>query len=612
MMRAAYGPLGLVLLGLLSACTKDRKDPAPSPGVTPIVAPVPTPNPPFVGELPAGAWVERDFEIGRYGGELALAAAGSPRTFNPILANESSSSLVLGPVFSRCWEYHNLRQEETPGICSAYERSEDGLEYTFTIREGVRWSDGKPITADDFEFSYRLVIDPKIPNTKKDLFRQGTNRRRRPTFPSFIKLDDRHFRFVLKRPDVLFHVLAGSLPVIPKHKWKAVYEQGTYAKAMSIESNLDGYVGSGPFVLEKFVPNQRVVLQRNPYFWKVDPAGNRLPYLDRVIFRIVPDQKAQLAFFRAGDTHLHDVGPEEYEQLKRRETLADYVVRDLGPSFNTHYLMFNLDPRRGADRGFGVAPHRRAWFRRKAFRKAISHAIDRETIVHNVLGGRGRPLWSYVSPANKKWHSEDVVRYPFDLHRAAALLREAGFERRGDVLEDHDGRPVEFSIVTNAESHIRIRMLDYIKADLSRLGIQTYIRPLPFNEVVEVLRNTRKFDAVLLGWGTDVPPDPSFSKNVLFSRGRSHNWWPEQKRPATAWEAEMDRLLHANISHHEFAKRKEYADALYRLFSDELPQIQLVVTHDAAAAHRRIGNFSPSPLRPKTHWNLATLYFKGE
>ena len=104
---------------------------------------------------------------------MVLAMAGDPKSFNPLTANEASSNLILRLMFAYCWSYHNGRQMAEPGLCESYRRSADGLTYTFTIRDGLTWSDGHPLTSDDFEFSYRVMMDPKIPNSDKDLFRQG-------------------------------------------------------------------------------------------------------------------------------------------------------------------------------------------------------------------------------------------------------------------------------------------------------------------------------------------------------------------------------------------------------------------------------------------------------
>jgi len=568
------------------------------------------PNPPFAEPTPKGAMLMAGRDDARYGGTLVLAAAGNPKTFNPILTNETSTTdIIHRVVFSACWDFDNHKQEDAPGLCERYDRSEDGLTYTFTLREGLRWSDGHPLTSADFAFSYQVATDPDVPNVRKDLFRQGKNARGKPRFPRFETIDARTFRLSLFERDVLFHSNMASLFVIPAHKWRKAFEAGEFAGAMTLKTPTKALVSSGPFVIESFTADDRVVLARNPHYWKVDQRGNRLPYLDGVVFTIVSDMNAKLLKFREGDTDIHVVRPEEFQQLKRKESKGDYLVADLGAGFNTAYLMFNLDPRRGADRKPFVDPVKLKWFRKVKFRKAISHAIDREGLVRTVMGGRGEPLWSYISPANKRWYPETVIKYPYDLERAAALLAEARFSLRQGKLYDTKGIRVAFSIITNAENATRIAMLNVIKDDLEKLGIAVNIRPLPFNDVVSSLQAKRDFDAVLLGWSTGTPPDPAFVKHVILSSGGSHLWSPLQAKPATKWEAQMDTLMYQNTSAFDFTERKKFSDALFRIFSDKLPQLMLVVGRDAAAARKTVGNFRPSPLPPRAHWNIEQLFF---
>ncbi|MCA9537507.1 MAG: ABC transporter substrate-binding protein [Myxococcales bacterium] len=606
---AAVMATGFALIGCSKSPTGDGgKTPKTEDGL----AAANTPKPPFAGPAPANAMVVDDIDIGRYGGKMVIALPGNPKSFNPILANETSTTEILyGPVFQSCVGFDNVKQEETPGICDRWDRSEDGLTYTFHVREGINWSDGKPITADDFEFNYNLILDEKIPSSVKDLFKQGVDETGKPIFPKFEKIDGQNFRFTLAQPDVLFTAAVGSIYIVPKHKFEETYNKGDFNKALTLQTPPKDIVTSGPFVIADFKTEERVLLARNPHYWKVDKSGNRLPYLDGVVFLIVPDYNAQLLQFRQGGSDVLDVRPEDYELLKRKEADGDYNVTDLGPSFNTNYLMFNLDDGQDADGKPFVDPIREKWFANKNFRKAVSHAIDRDGIVRTVLSGRGEPLWSFYSPANKKWYNDQVVQYKYDLTKAAEYLKGEGFQNRDGTLFDAEGHKVEFTIITNSENSTRIAMLNVIKDDLKKLGMEVNIRPVPFNDVVTSLRDARNFEAVLLGWGSAVPPDPAQSKNVMLSSGRSHSWHPEQKTPATPWEARMDELLHKCVAVYDYAERKKYSDELLYIFSDEQPQIQLVVASAAAAARRNVGNFNPSGLRPKTHWNIEVLYLKN-
>jgi peptide/nickel transport system substrate-binding protein len=573
--------------------------------------PIGTPKPGFEGEAPKGALTVTGMDPGKYGGRLVLALPGNPKTFNPLMANDVASMNISHLMFKTCYDFHRLKQEDIAELCESYERSADGLTYTFKLREGLRWSDGKPITTDDFEFSYSMLIDPKIPNSTKDLFKQGTTPEGAPIFPAFEKVDALTFRFTLVRKDVLFHVNVGSIYAVPKHKWLKAYEAGTYSKQMTIQVKPDDLVTSGPFRLRSFKDAESVILERNPNFYKKDVAGYRLPYLDTLMFLIVPDFNSSLLRFREGKTDMLVVRPEDYESLKRDAGTSDYTLVDAGPSFNTNYFLFNLDTRNTKEGAPRVPLKKQRWFQNKNFRKAVSHAIDREGMVRTVLNGRGQPLWSFYSPANKKWSAADkVMKYPYSLDKAREYLTAEGFVTTDGKLHDAQGNHVEFTMVTNSENSTRIAMLNVIQADLKKLGMTAHIRPVPFNDVLDSMRKTHQFDAILLGWGTAIPPDPAQSKNVMLSSGRGHNWMPEQVKPATPWEAKIDDLLMKSTGAYDYETRRRFSDELLVTFSDFQPQIQLVVATDAFAGRRNVGNFKPSSLRPELYWNAESLFLK--
>lgn len=612
-MRLGLMSLCLALVGVaaLPACSSggDGKTKTAKAGKKTTIG---TPKPGFIGEAPKGAAVAKDGEIGRYGGSLVLAFAGDPKTLNPLIANDSASNdLLRMAVFSSCTHFDRVKQVETFALCEKYDKSPDGLTYTFTLREGIKWSDGHPITADDFEFSYAVIRDDSIANSVKDLFKQGVDAAGKPRFPTFTKIDARTFSFKLLQRDVLFHAAVSSIYPVPKHTWEASYKAGDFAQQMRINADPKTIPTSGPFVIKQVQSDERVVLERNPHHWRVDAEGHRLPYLNRVIFLILPDFNSVFSAFREGKTDVHEIRPEHFDPLKRKEAKGDYVIKELGPAFTTNYFTFNLDRRNGKDGKPYVDPMKQAWFQNKLFRKAISHAIDREGMVRTVMAGRAQPLWTFTSPANKIWWTDQgIVKYPHDLEKSRSYLTEAGFKIVDGKLQDAQGNHVEFSMVTNAENSTRIGMLNVIKNDLTKLGITAHIRPVPFNDLLNSLRNSRDFDALLLGWGSGVPPDPAQSKNVLLSSGRSHVWAPQQETPATPWETRMDELVALNAGTDDLTERKKYYHELLRIFSDEQPQIQLVVQNAYAAARKTVGNFNPAALRPMNHWNIDQMFKK--
>jgi peptide/nickel transport system substrate-binding protein len=597
---------GIALLAF--ACSSGGgESPKPKAGPT---TPIGTPKPAFEGAAPASAH-QVDGDVGLYGGKLVLSLTGMPSSLNPLSSGDRNTNRLLRPVYATCMQFHNTTQRMVPSLCERYERSEDGLTYTFHVRKGITWSDGAPLTADDFEFNWQLLTDPAIVTSVRDLFRQGESADGKPVFPTFEKLDRHSFRFKLNRPDVLFHVNVSSVPIIPKHAWSKAHQAGTFNTVLRLNADPKSMPSSGPFVIKKVVQGERIVLERNPRFWMVDAQKNRLPYLDKIIFVIVRDFNAEFLQFRDGEIDGIEVRPEHFDALKRDEARANFTIHDLGPALQRYYMMFNLDQRNGKDGKPFVEAKKLRWFSEVKFRKAVSHAIDRVGLVRTVMSGRGTPVHGYYSPGNIEWYdAQAVIKYAYDLERSKALLAEAGFVLKGGKLHDAQGEHVEFSITTNSENASRIAMINVIKDDLTKLGMTVHLRPAPFNEVISSMRHARDFDALLLGWGSAVPPDPAQSKNVLLSSGESHAWAPLQPKPATPWEGALNDALYANIGTFDMAARKKASSDIQRIWSENLPQLMLVSPNMYVAGRRRLGNFRPSALWPTLSWNVYQIYLK--
>ena len=207
-------------------------------------------------------------ELGVMGGTLNLSIVGNPKSLNPILSNESISNRVLSIIFGTCFSFDYREQELRPALCEMVAQNEAGTEFTYTLREGLQWSDGQPLTSDDLEFSYRVLSDPKLKTYSRDLFVQGKDRRGRPMLPKFEKLDDRRFKIVLKESNQQFHLIASTMPIIPKHHWEKAYQSDSITKLSSPQSLSLPIVGSGPFYLEKYAVDGEILLKRNPHYWK--------------------------------------------------------------------------------------------------------------------------------------------------------------------------------------------------------------------------------------------------------------------------------------------------------------------------------------------------------
>ncbi|HJQ68782.1 MAG TPA: ABC transporter substrate-binding protein [Blastocatellia bacterium] len=559
-----------------------------------------TPNPPFQGQAPEDAYRTAS-GIGNYGGTLVLGLPGNPKTFNVVTLAEVLSSWVLaGPIYKALVDWDNEKQEDVPGLAKSWDSTPDGLQWTFNLRKGVMWSDGTPFTADDVMFTFQLNFDQNIPAPGRDLFTQSDG-----SFPTIQKVDEYTVMFQLKEPNAAFAAAIGSTYLVPKHKWEAPYKAGKFREVLTLSTPPEDVVGLGPYRVQSFTTEQRVVLERNPYFWKVDQSGQRLPYIDRVVFVIVPDFNTAAVKFQAGELDMvWGISPDIVDLVKSKEQEGDYTVYDLGPAFNTDFIVLNQDLAKYKN------PVRLRWFREQKFRQAVSHAIDRDAIIRTAFQGHGIPLFNFNSPANKLWYTDNITKYPYNPDRARELLKEIGIEdRNGDgKLEDSQGNPIKFTINTNSNRPYRINMGTLIKDNLAKIGMDVSLQPLEPGLVSEKLQTSRDFDAIILGWQSQVPPDPVIGKNALLPSANTYYAFPNQKEPSTDWERRLQELITLNSKQITLADRQQSYWEAMKIWSDYLPEIELTSPNYFVGAKNRFGNFKPSPLANFVFWNIDELY----
>jgi peptide/nickel transport system substrate-binding protein len=367
--------------------------------------------------------------------------------------------------------------------------------------------------------------------------------------------------------------------------------------------------GLGPFRLKEYVPGQRLLLERNPYYWKADKKHQRLPYLDEIVFVFVPSEDAQVVRFEAGDTDvISRLGPDNYAALERDAGSRKFHVYDAGPSLDYNFLVFNLNSVVPSDAP-EVRKHQE-WFRDQKFRQALSLAIDRDAIVRLIYHGRGTPLWSTVTPANKLWLDAAIPQKARSLEQARALLKADGFSwNQTDDLLDKSGQKVEFSIITGGSNPQRSQMATMIQDDLKHVGIGVQVVPLEFKSMLDRIFNTHSYDtAIMTLGGGDV--DPNSQINVWMSNGSSHLWDLGETKPATAWEAKIDQLMNQQLTTIDARRRKKLFDSVQEIAAEQVPILCLAAPHMLVGARESLQNFQPAILDHPTLWNSEQLYFR--
>jgi peptide/nickel transport system substrate-binding protein len=533
------------------------------------------------------------------GGQLAIAERTSPSTFNPVLAPDAPTHAVLDRLFADLIHINRKTLRTEPALASSWSVSKDGREYTVTLRPNLKFSDGHPCTADDVVFSFHVYLDESIRAPQRDLLLIGGK-------PIEVqKKNENTVVVTMAEPYAAAERIFDGFAILPKHLLGEAFTNGALARSWGVDAPPHSIVGTGPFRLRENVPGQRIVLERNPYYWKRDSDGGALPHLDRLVFITVPSSDAEFLRFKAGEIDV--MSRMTADQFASLPPVA-YQTVDAGPSLEYNFLFFNLNDVNAA--ALPALARRQRWFRLDAFRRAVSAAIDRKALVSLVYRGRGEPLWGSVTRGNAIWYNDGLPRPPRSLDRARALLHGAGFSWRDDgALTDQERMPVEFSVLVQATSVPRGQMATIIQSDLAQLGIRVTIVPLDSRAVLDRVRNTRDYDACILGLG-GADADPNVDMPVLLSSGENHFWNPSAMKPATPWEAEIDGLMRQQISARTVPERKKLFDRVQTLLAEHEPMIFLASPDILAGARAGLANFNPGILPHYTLWNVEELYWR--
>jgi len=540
----------------------------------------------------------------RHGGRLVIALEAEPRTFNPVVVGDLSSRTILHRTTADLIHINRETRETQPHLAESWTALDNGRVYVLKLRENLRFSDGRPCTVDDVVFSFQVYLDKNVASPERSqLVFEGQ--------PLIVKkIDQRTVEFEFPSPYAAAERIFDGLAILPRHRLEEVYKAGDLTEAWGLGTDVRQIVGLGPYRFKTYRAGDRAILERNPFYWKKDSDGQTLPYLEELVFVFTATKEAQTLRFLAGELDVIDrLGSEDFAVLERDAQRRGFQLHDLGPGLDSNFLFFNFNDLSAQEQP--VLAHKQRWFLDIAFRRAVLSAIDLEAMVQIIYQGRATPLASFVTPDNAQWIDRSLPVPRPSLETAQGYLRGSGFRWDSEKrLIDRDGVRVEFSILTVATSPNRRRMATLIQSDLRQLGIEIHLVSLDLGTVWERIANTRDFEACILGLGGGST-SPNQMMNVLLSNGSHHLWHLGQTQPATAWEAEIDRLMQRQLLTVDVAERKKLFESVQRIVADQLPLISLVTPNVLVGADQRLGNFRPVTLSHHILWNTEELFWKS-
>lgn len=494
----------------------------------------------------------------KYGGTLVVGITGDIDSLNPLFTESASGQEITHLLLLGLADL-NENSEFVPELATSWESSNDYRKLTYHLRKDAVWSDGVPITAEDVKFTYDLLMDSTVASPRQYV----------AEYIDRVVVEDPHtvsFEFTEAYPDQMFDT-AGE--ILPKH-----ILEGADRKALRSHDFGRQPVSSGPFVLNKWVSQQYIELAANDRYF-----GGR-PRLDRVIFKIVPDNTSLLLQLQTGEVDMMiGVPPAEVERLRQNNpNIEIYPV-----SGRVYYYI-----------GYNEAS---PLFASAAIRRALTLAIDRRQIIQALLYGYGEPCLGPIPPMIDWAYNDQIAELPYDPQRARSILRQHGWrDSDGDGLLDKNGRPFSFTLKTNSGNQLKSDVGVIIQDHLKRVGIKVDLQVVEWTTLLEETR-LRKFDAYIGGWSTsfNVDPTPIFHSSAvdLFNNIGYAN--PRVDQLIERGRSEMDRTKAAPI----------WKELQHEIYNDQ-PYTFLFWIDRIVAADKRFKNVTPIPL--SALYNLENWY----
>ncbi|NLT24351.1 MAG: peptide-binding protein [Syntrophorhabdus sp.] len=481
------------------------------------------------------------------GDMIITGSIGEPSNLIPILASDSASHEVASYVYNGLVKY-DKDLTIVGDLAESWEISKDNLSITFKLKKGVKWQDGKPFSAHDVMYTYKMTVDPRTPTPYSGDFKLVRKAE---------VLDDHTFRVTYDKPFAPA-LISWSASILPRHLLEG--------KDIAMSPLKRKPVGTGPFVFTEWVPGDRVILTANPDYFE----GR--PYIGRYMMKIIPDTATMFLELKnnsidlMGLTPLQYVKQTDYPAFKREFNRFKYLA------FAYTYIGYNL---------------RHDFFRDRRVRQALAHAINKQEIIDGILLGQGMDATGPFKP--DMWaYDGNVKRYEYSPEKALALLGDAGFRRDADGVLRKNGRSFEFTILVNQGNVVRIQSAELIQRRLSAIGITMKIRVLEWATLINDFIDKRSFEAVLLGW--TIPNDPD-----LFDIFHSSKQGPKELNFIGFENKEVDDLLVKARHTLDRGERKKYLDRLQEVLAEEQPYTFLFVPYSTVALHKRFKGAEPAP-----------------
>ncbi|MCM8818074.1 MAG: ABC transporter substrate-binding protein [Candidatus Omnitrophica bacterium] len=535
-------------------------------------------------------------KVVKFNKTLLLSTSSDPKSFNPIIAKETSTTLITGFIFEGLTRIDGITLQVQPSLAEKWEVDLTGKIWIVHLRKDVLWNDGEKFTADDVLFTFKdLIYNEAIPTSSRDIFTiEGKS-------IEVVKLDNYTVKFILPEKFAPFLQLLGQ-EILPAHKLKKIVEDGKFTSSWGVNEKVENIVGTGPYKIKEYRPGEWIILEKNPFYWKKDKEGKQLPYIEKIVFQIIPDHNMAILKFRTGEIDALSIRGQDYYILKPLEEKENFKLYDVGPSLGSEFLSFNqnIDAK--------IPDYKKEWFSDINFRKSVAFAIDRNSIIKNVYAGFGTPQYGPMNSSCGFFYNDKIIKYDYNLEKAKEFLKKGGFIWKNGTLYDKNGNRVEFTIVTNSNNFERIQIGNIIQNDLEKLGMKVNLLPIDFNTLVNKLTISKDWEGVIIGLTGGI--EPHGGKNVWHSEGQLH-FWNFYNRRNYFWEKEIDTLFEQGTKYLNPVERKKIYDKWQIIVTEYLPLIYTANSNVIYAVRNKFENLKITVYGGIFH-NIEEIKIKDE
>ncbi len=504
------------------------------------------------------------------GGTFTVGLTNEVDSFNPFLGIEGESYEMWALMYDYLVGYSMKDMSPAPALATDWDTSDDGLTWTFHMREGVNWSDGEPLTANDVAYTYNRVLDGGPEAATWSSYLLGVQ--------SIEATDDATVVLTLKKPNAVLPLL--PIPIVPEHIWKDVSEKDV--KSFANEPT-DGQpvVGSGSFrLVEGTAGGSTYRFEANPDYW------GGAPHVDEVVFRVFKSEDPAVQALIKGEIDFVDeISALQVKSLEGKEG----ITAQNGDSPSYDEIAFNTGSV-DLDTGKPMGDPNPAVLDPK-FRFALNFAIDRDQLIRTVYQGGGKPGTTIIPPAYPayQWQSDDPDAFAFDLDKAGQLLDEAGYVVGADGKRTMpNGDPIgKLRLAARSDSQTSLDVMDFFKEWLADLDIDSEVVTFESSKLTSVILDG-DFDAFEWGWYVEPDPDSMLSYLTCGQRG---NW-------SDSWfcDADYDALYQQQHVEMDDAKRQDMVKQMQEILYDQAPYLVTAYSSIGEAFRSdRFACFEPQP-----------------